>query len=326
MLDVHLYVHGRGRGHASRANHLIAALVARGHRVRVFAGSDALPVLDGNTDTTAVASIPRRLGATGAVTLWRRVAGDLARNRASAPDVVISDGDLPSLCAARLTGIPSIALGHGLVFWSCRRPTGLPRLAWWREAIKAGVASFPAQRRIATHFGVLPLRRPGTILARPPMRRWELGPRGDVVVCYFRDGLDAAALAVLGELAGEVVIFAPGGGRGVTPPSAVAFDAAIRRASAVIATAGSQLIAECAAHGIPLLAMYRADDDEQRLNAALVQAGGHGRGAPLTAIGTPVLAEFLSWARRSPRRATLPETDGVAAVVEACESLATGPR
>lgn len=318
-LAVHLYVHGRGRGHASRAIPLVAALGARGHHVRVFAGGDAVDVLRPYADTTAVRSLPPQLGFDALATLRRRLATDVAQTRAVRPDVVVSDGDLPGLCAARLCGVPTIALGHGLVFLSCRRPRGVPRLPWWREAAKAGVASLGARRRIATHFAVLPVRRRDTTLARPPVRPWSRTTPPDRIVAYFRDGIDDAQLAALRHVDPEAVVFAPNARPGVLAPSP-AFDDAVARARAVVATAGSSLIAECVAHGVPLLALYRDDDDEQRLNATMLAHAGLGLAAPLHSLSSAHVAALVSRSG-STSSAVLPATDAIAAVVDACESL-----
>lgn len=321
MLEIHLYVHGRGRGHASRAVGIIAALQARGHRVRAFAGGDAIGVLRPHVDTSVVASLPPRVGVTAIATLGRRVIADLVRNRATRPDVVVSDGDLPGLCAAHLSAIPTVAIGHGLVFLACRRPHRVPRLAWWRESFKAGIASIGAQRRVATHFTTLPLRRGDTVLARPPMQRWPLQAARDRIVAYFRDGICPDHVAAIRSVDPDAIIFSRGGGVGVREPSAPAFEAAIGSARLVVATAGSQLIAECVAHGLPLLALYGDDDDEQRLNATMLVSAGLGRAARLGAFSSLMLRETFASQRSIGLRA-LPEYDAAEAVVDACESLA----
>ena len=326
LLDIHLYVHGRGRGHASRALHLVAALASRGHRARVFAGRDAVAALAGVVTTTAIESLPPVAGLEALATAARRLRGDVARIFAQRPDVVVSDGDLPSLCAARACGVPSVAVGHGLVFLVCARPLGLPRLPWWREALKAGVASLGARRRIAVNFTRLPLRDPTAVLAAPRSVARSTAAEPREVLAYFRDGLDARLLAAIREAAPTAQIFAPRGPRGVRPPDRVAFAEAFARARAVIATAGSQLIGECVASGTPLLAVHRRGDDEQRLNAELLARTGLGGSAAIDAVDASMLRAFLERApllRRHPAIVP-PGIDASTAVIDACEQLAGG--
>ncbi|MCA9706868.1 MAG: hypothetical protein KDK70_13530 [Myxococcales bacterium] len=71
MPRIHYYVHGRGRGHATRSRAVIDRLRAAGHEVVTFAGADALPLLRDHGPTRPVRSLlpqdgrglPRRLGA-----------------------------------------------------------------------------------------------------------------------------------------------------------------------------------------------------------------------------------------------------------------------
>jgi len=155
------------------------------------------------------------------------------------------------------------------------------------------------------------------------MRQWSLQPDRARVVGYFRDGIDARHVTAIRSFDPDAIIFSPGGGPGVLEPSAAAFDAAVACARVIVATAGSQLIAECVAHGIPMLALYREDDDEQRLNAMMLASAGLGHAAPLHALSSALLGEVLA-ASQSLAVSALPERDAAAAVVDACESLARG--
>lgn len=316
---IFLYVHGRGRGHASRARDLAAAFAARGHMVRAFAGPDALPMLASTVTTTAVASLPPRFAAATVSLLARRISHDFAIQRRARPALVVSDGDLPSLCAARLAGISGIAIGHGLVFAACPRPVGLPRAAWWREAIKAAISSAPAATRVAIHFTDLPTRA-GWVLARPTVRSWPTMQGRERLVAYFRDGIDASLLAILGSAGHPVDAFAPSGAEGVMAPSPTAFAAAVAHARAVVASAGSQLISECLAHGMPLLAVYDPDDDEQRLNALLLRAAGLGDAVARDRLDAARLRRFLA-AAGTMGRSTPSGPDAVAAVLAAWDRM-----
>ncbi|MCA9662191.1 MAG: glycosyltransferase, partial [Myxococcales bacterium] len=67
-----------------------------------------------------------------------------------------------------------------------------------------------------------------------------------------------------------------------------AFRAALRRCAAVIATAGSNLLAECVLLNKPILALHARGDHEQRLNGLLAADAGVAEAAT---IGDPALAE-----------------------------------
>jgi UDP-N-acetylglucosamine--N-acetylmuramyl-(pentapeptide) pyrophosphoryl-undecaprenol N-acetylglucosamine transferase len=336
---VHYYVHGRGRGHATRSRAVIARLRDAGHDVVAFAGEAAEPLLREVVTTHAVRSLLPTSGREAPLLLAGRVRAAVSALRRERADLVISDGDLPGTLAARATGRPSIAVGHGLVFLCCARPSGIPAGPWRREALKAAVSTLGAQRRIAVGFVPLPVRRGR--LARPALEppltaatpRTPDGP----LLCYFRDGAPAALLQRLAALHVPVILFAsdhqgmPGmpsmpaiPGIHHEPPSRARFVAALSSARAVIATAGSQLIGECVALGVPLLALHAPDDDEQRLNVALLRDAGLGDGAPLPELDDARLHAFLARPPVTPPAWSAP--DVATAVLEEAESLLRGAR
>lgn len=297
---VHYYVHGRGRGHATRSLAVIARLRAAGLEVVAFAGESAEPLLREHVPTRAVRSLLPTAGRQAPRLVASRVRAAVAALRRERADLVVSDGDLPGTLAARVAGRPSIAVGHGLVFLCCARPPAAPAAPWRREALKAAASTLGAQRRIAVGFVPLPVRRGR--LVRPTLdpalatatRRTPDGP----LLCYFRDGAPRALLERLAALEGPVILFAPQDpgvpGLAHEPPSRARFVQALAGSRAVVATAGSQLIGECVALGVPLLALHAPDDDEQRLNVAMLRAAGLGDGAPLPALDDAHLRAFLA--------------------------------
>lgn len=320
---VHYYVHGRGRGHATRSRAIIGRLRARGHAVRVFAGADALPVLEPVVfGCTEVTSLPPRPSVRSLTLGTRRFAQALWAAWNEPPDVIVSDGDHPAILAGRVIRRPTIAVGHGLVFSRCARPDGLPRLPWWREALKATVSSWPADRYVPVNFVPLPVTRRSTLLARPvlderlhapePARG---APENYTVVCYFRDGNGAAVIPVLeAALEPDDRVISYGGTTAASEPSEdpvdlagrvetrpldrAAFLADLRTCDLVVASAGSQLISECVALGKPIFALFRPDDDEQRLNVSMLRALGAGDGCGFDELTAERLGAFM----RSPPR------------------------
>lgn len=293
MARIDIWVHGRGRGHATRCAAIATRLTRDGHELRAFAGADAVDMLADVLPTRAIDSLPARLRPRSVVRLVSRVREACREIAGRRPDVVVSDGDLPALVAARLCGVPSVAVGHGLVFATCERPRGLPRLPWWRESIKARVSSTGARRRVAVGFVGLPVRSHAAVLARASVPALERRARCDVVA-YFRDGIDDATMAVIRRAAPDVRMFVARPAAGALPLDRAAFLSALGRARAVIASAGSQLIAECVAWGIPMLAVYAQSDDEQRLNAEMLARAGLGAACERDALDEATVRAFLA--------------------------------
>lgn len=327
---VHYYVHGRGRGHATRSRAVISRLQEAGFDVVAFAGEAAEPLLREHVPTHAVRSLLPTTGRGAPLLVAARVRAAVAALRRDHAELVVSDGDLPATLAARVAGRPSIAVGHGLVFLCCARPPGAPAAPWRREAWKAAVSTLGAQRRIAVGFVPLPVRRGR--LARPSLeaslaaarQRTPDGP----LLCYFRDGAPRALLERLAALERPVILFAPHdpGMPGIRhePPSRARFVEVLGTARAVVATAGSQLIGECVGLGIPLLALHAPGDDEQQLNVAMLREAGLGDGGPLPALDDARLHAFLERPPASPPAWAAP--DVATAVLEDALALLRGAR
>lgn len=297
---IHYYVHGRGRGHATRSRAVISRLLRAGFEVTAFAGEAAEPLLRDAVTTRSVRSILPTSGRDTPRLLASRVAAAVAAVRRDRADLVISDGDLPGTLAARATGRPSIAVGHGLVFHCAVRPPWAPAGPWRREGWKAAISTLGAQRHIAVSFVPLAIRRGR--LARPCLEpalaaatpRTPDGP----LLCYFRDDAPRSLLERLAALDPPVILFAnrdPGvPGIQHEPPSRTRFVQVLGRARAVVASAGSQLIGECVGLGVPLLALHAEGDDEQMLNVLMLRNAGLGDGGPLPTLDDARLHAFLA--------------------------------
>lgn len=350
MTTVHYYVHGRGRGHGTRSLPIIEALRERGHAVTVFAGADARAPFGG--DCEPVESLPLGVPLQLPALLADRVSSARGRMREQRAAVVVSDGDMPAIVAAKQERVPSIAVGHGLVFACCRRPSGAPAMAWLREAQKARMASLGATHRVAVNFVRLRLRDPVHASLARPLFGEVAGPKNPSpmtaearaaiapVVCYFRDR-DGDALARAAASAGRpVLLFGAEGGPdlpGVTraPFDAAAFSAALERAAAVISSAGSQLMSECLARRIPQLARFADADDEQRLNGYMLgTVGGPSRALAASQCDTTAVVDFVHSLGAAtghdaeagqdpwPDPARLPQRDVVSVVTAQVEALA----
>lgn len=298
MARVSLVVHGRGRGHASRALACARALTSAGHALRVWGGGDAEHVL---ADMSEYSPIPIVRPGLAAPLAWaRRLAGDPDRFD-ERPECVVSDGDHPSLVLARRRRVPSVAVDHGLALTHARLPIRPPPLLRLYERLNLAPLAL-ADRRIAVHF--LPFEPDaGLLAARPDLRDDLRGPvaREGFLLAYFRDDNGRAALEQALAAGAEVVCFGerdPGlPGLRFHRSDRAAFADHLRRCDGVLTSAGSNVLAECVLLGKPALALHRRDDAEQALNARLAEHAGVAVGRALEALTPADVAEFLARCR-----------------------------
>lgn len=295
------FVHGRGRGHASRAQTIVPALTEDGHDLRLFAGDQAIDLLSG-LPVAAIKSV--KPGLRGTLLVPGRLGHDRSALKQSKPDLVISDGDAPSLVAARSLGIATLAIGHDLVFTGCQLPPDLPAGALRAERRSALFASRLGGRGVAVHFLPIQPARPEVVCARPSLRP-ELAetPPTDLggIVSYFRDRNGRRCVSFAATLGATVTAFGDPtleisgvDCRGFEPD---AFAASLVACSAVMASSGSNLCAEAVLLGKPMLALYKARDTEQHLNALLLERAGVAEACSFEKLSESTVERFLSRVR-----------------------------
>lgn len=295
---IHYYVHGRGRGHGTRTLKVVETLERAGISVRIFAGADPLEMIRATHPAEAVTSLLPESPLQWALLLKDRIRSARVAIREDTPFALISDGDLPSLLAARLETIPSLAVGHAEVFGETKRPRAAPIVPWFKEKLVAKISSFTATHHVAVNFvHTMPLNR-RTHMAAPavtPIIRND--PPTFDAVCYFRDDNGEKVVDTLLDLGLRVALFtksgAPYKNATVRSLDRNAFLAALAQTRMVVASAGSQLMAECTGSRIPLFALYKQQDSEQRLNTALLKAANQGDGSSFEAFDPPLLRRFV---------------------------------
>ena len=280
------------------------ALTERGIAFELFGGADAADLLSQQPRWHARESL--RPGLFAVPSLALRTLHDATVLRRRRPEAVISDGDQPALCAARLSGIPTLAIGHDLALTLCELPRGIRRDRRWHQRLNA-LPMRLAERWIAVHFLPLTAARPHLVVARPDCSAARLDPSAapalpdEFVLCYFRDGNGEQAVQQLRAAGTRVVWFGPqaraADGVSAFAPNTPAFRHALARSSAVVASAGSNLLAECVTFAKPMLALYRAGDHEQAINAQLAEAAGVAVGAGLETLNAARVADFLARVR-----------------------------
>ena len=319
MTRIAYFVHGRGQGHAVRTEAVLKRIVGQ-YDLRLFCSGAAFDVLGDFPMTERVrASMP---GKGMARAFASRFVTDRERFKDWRPDLVVSDGDGPSVNAAKSLGIPVLAIGHGLIFRHTDLSAAeLPRFKRLREQINAASSSWPAQRRVAVHFAPVAPRTRGTKVARPdlPAGLRSAAAREDFVLAYFRDDDGLPVLEALRKRGHRVVLFGRptsiATGVEVRAPDVTGFVEALGRCRAVVGSAGNHLPAECAMLGLPLLALYRQGDAEQEMNARLIEAAGIGLGSPLERC-TPALIERFEAELDKPRHELMAHTLAMPAASE----------
>ena len=276
MAHIAYFLHGRGRGHAARSLPIVRAMRESGHRVSLYGGGDALDLTQ--PDDAMQPCTPVLPGTRVLACAWRRVREDL--HRLNGADVVVSDGDMPSLIAARWRGVPSIAVGHELVFSDCRLPKELPKGAIAYQRANTWHSAALPTRSVAVHFLAIEPAHRNVIVARPELALPRLPTCEDPLLCvaYFRDANGDDALRAAVENGLRVICFGPA--KTVVPGveyrafDAHGFAAQLASCRAVMCSSGSNLLAECVQLQKPFLAFYRENDAEQRLNALLCERAG----------------------------------------------------
>lgn len=324
-MRVAYFVHGNGRGHAMRALSLVPMLRAHGHEVHVHSGGDAVAMLcklDG-VEVDCLGPGPRL-----APRFAARMAADHRMLRHLRPDVVITDGDAPSLHAAASLRIPSIAVGHGLLFAHCRLPIELSFRKRLREAFNAASASWLARRVIVVHFGALDCFDPRAVVARPDPRA-DLatdGARSDALVVYAGQADLSEYVRELHRRGHRLVVFgrvaSPPEGVEVHAPDVTRFAVALREAQGVVGTAGSNLIAEGAALGRPLLLLAPAHMVEQQVNARLAERDAFAVAASAEHVDIEAIERFEAMLEREVPKSVPPSQTVSEAVLESLSELA----
>jgi hypothetical protein len=227
--------------------------------------------------------------------------------------MVISDGDHAALLASRAASIPSVAVGHDLVFCGRVRLPPLPGAALQFQRLSSAPLR-AARRWVAVHFlpavsldPALQLARPETLdaatldAATSNLAELATDP-SDEVLCYFRDRNGKGVVDLLRAAGCRVIWFgaeaSASDGIEALPIGERPFRRAFSRARAVIGSAGSNLLAECVMAGKPVLALYRDKDSEQRLNATLIEQAGVGMGACLDHLDSKTVTRFIERCRR----------------------------
>lgn len=324
MAKIFISLSGEGRGHATRVRALVEALSAA-HQVRIFAPGDARAFLAPLYAGTEVRVDPLpglcfayddrhrlRYSATlrRLLSYLRQLPATLDRLttelRREQPDLVITDFEPALPRAARRCGVPFVSLNHQH-FLRTYDLSSLPRRLRWHAAYMAvlvGAYHSGQVETIVSSFYFPPLRRGCGrvtqigVLLRPEVRAAR--PRaGSHLVAYWRKFGSTPVLRALENTGLEVRVY----GLGERPPrgrlsfhaiSEAGFVADLAGCTALVCTAGNQLVGEALYLGKPVFALAETGNYEQEINAHFLQASGAGDALPLAQFTEARLHRFLA--------------------------------
>lgn len=332
MSRVACFVHGNGRGHATRSAAVMRALERKGHEVLAFAPTSVHDVFGSRAGS--LEPIPLTRLTPMALPRIAREVGRLRSRLDGKVDAIVTDSEPIGLFVARSLGVPSVALGHGLVFAVAEFGAEAPRWALRRERLKNWPYVALATAQVAVHFAPANPTKESARLARPDAPSFEGVerhasaelPSDPFILAYFHRFDGASLVRELVRRGERVVVFTTEPhlypeGVVTLSPDPLGFRAAELRAKAVVGSAGSNLLSECIALQKPLLALHPVNHSEQVLNVAVGRAagvlvGGRADEAPSLLVDR-LLAFSASYVPRAPSWAGMPLASDV--VVETIE-------
>lgn len=345
MAKIFISLSGEGRGHATRVRALVEALSGE-HLVRIFAPGDAysfLAPLYAGTEVRVdhlpglcfayddrhrlrypatlrrLLSYLRQLPAT-----LNRLTAELRREQ---PDLVITDFEPALPRAARRCGVPFISLNHQH-FLRTYDLSGLPHRLRWHAAYMAAIvgAYYSGQEETIVSSFYFPPLRPGCrrvtqvgVLLRETVRAARPAT-GQHLVAYWRKFGSEAVLRALENTGLEVRVY----GLGERPPRGhlsfhaiheARFLADLATSTALVCTAGNQLVGEALYLGKPVFALAETGNFEQEINAHFLRASGAGEAMPMTEFTEARLHRFLAALDRYRRRIRRERLDGLPTVL-----------
>jgi len=349
MAEIHYSLAGEGRGHATRARTLVEELREQ-HRVTIHTFGDAYDMLaalycGSEVEVRRIPGARFRYDRRGKLDLFRTalanaglVGGargqiaDMARRlERDGAELVLTDFEPLLPRAARAAGLPVVAIDHQSALahgdFSALRPALRRHARMLGAFVRAWVPAPNLQ--ISSSFYVPPAREDALdvhfigVLLRRQLR--DATPSlGEHLVAYLRRTPSEEALDALARLDVPVRLYGPSGvrARGALQPRAIAeggFIDDLVSCSAVITTAGNQLVGEALHLGKPVLAMPEPGNREQEINAWFLEDTGAGRATTFDALGRAALDDFLAEGPRLRERAEALEVDGTGAALQLIE-------
>jgi uncharacterized protein (TIGR00661 family) len=297
MANILYGVNGEGAGHSTRANEVLAHLVARGHTMRVASFDRGLRNLKDRFDVTEIYGF--RLAYVNNRVRYQRT---IAKNLLSAPqaarslsrlkdladewkiDLVITDFEPLTCHVGHRKGLPVISIDnqHCLTNAVVSYPKEYRRDAAAAKLVTR-LMTPRADAYLVISFFSAPVRKRNTFLFPPLLRQQILKAAptvGDHVLVYVTSPAPALA-KLLSSVRCQFVAYGFGkeGREGnilYKRPSLDGFFADLVSARAVVANAGFSLVSEALHLGKPYLAVPVRHQFEQIFNAYWLEKSGYG--------------------------------------------------
>jgi uncharacterized protein (TIGR00661 family) len=355
MANIVYSMSGEGRGHATRARAVVEAMRGR-HQLTLFASDCAYEMLSALYEDTEVSVLsvpglrfayngPGRVNLLGTVALATQLRFRMKRHVTAAlreldrikPDLVIADFEPILPRAARVAGVPFVSFDHqhylvvsdlsDLPFWlrqqaNLAAPFVRSLYNWQRATIVSSFYAPPLKRAYRDTTWVGTLMRPEVLRAQPEP--------GDHLLAYIRRHAAESTLGALAASGREVRVYGLGaqpsqGALRFLPIDERAFLSDLATCTAVVTTAGNQLVGEAMYLGKPLLVMPEKLNFEQAVNAHFLEQSGAGW-AERTELTPERLAAFIDAVPMLRQRIRRESACGNQAAVEALERQLYIPR
>ncbi|MEM7447335.1 MAG: glycosyltransferase family protein [Myxococcota bacterium] len=352
MSTIYYGVAGEGRGHAARARAITECLRQR-HRVVIYANAHSLEMLapqykeDEDVEVRALPPLEFQYGADARLDYLKTCVSSLIylanmpglirevmrAAEVDAPDLIITDFEPVLVRVARKMGIPFISLDHQHFL----NTTDFSDLPWTLQAYASFMSPFVRAlvsgqtHTIVSSFFRPPLK-PGLtdvtrigVMLRDSILEAAPEDRGHVVA-YLRRDSSASALPGLARCGRRVRVYglaerAPIGALSFHPIDPVRFVEDLATSTALVCTAGNQLVGEALYLGKPVLGVPERGNFEQHINAHYLAKSGSGEAVTLESLDAVSIKAFL--ARREQYRAAIDRRflDGTPAAVRVIETV-----
>jgi uncharacterized protein (TIGR00661 family) len=230
----------------------------------------------------------------------------MAAELVTRPAIVISDFEPITIRAAEEAGVPSLSIDHQRFLQACQFSATSPHVQLCAELLRRviDVVYGVPQRLVVSGFFLPPLKREfdharlAGVTIRDNLlhvtRRQE-----PYLVGYVRRNCPTDVVRTLERSPLPVFLYGMGkrssrGNLCYCESSDAAFSERLAACSAVVSTAGNQLIGEAFYLGKPVLAFPEPGNPEQHINAELLKRSGGGFACSHRLLSTAVLDAFLA--------------------------------
>lgn len=325
-------IQGEGRGHTSRSIQIIKQLKANGHDVHVFGGGDALPLLEyNNIPSIQIPTFRLYTGKKGGVNLWkisvknfdlfwglifgigkkyRRIYNEVLIQN---PEFIISDFEPYLLKLANVQKIPVILIDHQHFLIESK----IPAIRSFRDKVKLFLVKLfikilsgkPDKIITSSFFHFEKKEDSRAIFVGPFLSDSVLSTtpnNGNHITVYLKEPFYLHKLLPVIQKMKHIRfdVFSDWSSFTFNPKTShlvklinihpQRFISSLASCSALICTAGNQVIGEAIYLGKPILAFPKLNDIEQKINGMALQQSGFGEAIDISHFSEFTVKRFLA--------------------------------